>query len=287
MKTSCKRLSIRFLEVNNFPRNYLQYFAKEVEQFMKEFSCEQKKNIQYNLWNKILTVHLKYATLLPLQHQSQDLSLLLLQGSVCLTLLSLNLLILNELLLSFSSFPFIFLFLRVFWSKFAILFEVFLKKTPTTSQLNLQFCFYPQCYFHLASYVLMSLQILPLFFFLMSWAFFFSFSMSDCLFEYLLRFYVHFLQISLLGLQKVAATFDFSSCFWLIHLFMKVIKWSPLVVTANSSQLFRLSAVFPTSRCTFIYTFARHFSNRKNVLFLIPRHDRPKEGGKQIHLQFV
>ena len=49
LKTSCKRLSIRFLEVNNFPRNYLQYFAKEVEQFMKEFSCEQKKNIQYNL----------------------------------------------------------------------------------------------------------------------------------------------------------------------------------------------------------------------------------------------
>ena len=34
-------------------------------------------------------------------------------------------------------------------------------------------------------------------------------------FEYMLRFYVHFLQISLLGLQEVA-TFDFSSCFWLV-----------------------------------------------------------------------
>ena len=38
------------LEVNNFLRNCLQYFAKELEQnFMKKFSCEQKKKIQYNL----------------------------------------------------------------------------------------------------------------------------------------------------------------------------------------------------------------------------------------------
>ena len=45
---------MKFLEVNNFLRNYLQYFAVEVEQsFMKEFSCKQKKKIQYNLWNKI------------------------------------------------------------------------------------------------------------------------------------------------------------------------------------------------------------------------------------------
>ena len=45
---------MKFLEVNNFLRNYLQYFAWEVEQrFMKEFSDEQKKKIQYNLWNKI------------------------------------------------------------------------------------------------------------------------------------------------------------------------------------------------------------------------------------------
>ena len=34
-----------FLEVNNFLRNYLLYFAEEVEQnFMKEFSHEQKKD---------------------------------------------------------------------------------------------------------------------------------------------------------------------------------------------------------------------------------------------------
>ena len=54
LKTSCKGFSMKFLEVNNFLRNYLQCFGKEVEQnFMKEFSCEQKKKIQYNLWNKI------------------------------------------------------------------------------------------------------------------------------------------------------------------------------------------------------------------------------------------
>ena len=54
LKNSCKNFSMKFLEVNNFLRNYLHYFTKEVEQnFMKEFSCEQKKKIQYNLWNKI------------------------------------------------------------------------------------------------------------------------------------------------------------------------------------------------------------------------------------------
>ena len=50
LKTSCKSFSMKFLEVNDFLRNYLQYFAKEVEQnFMKEFSCQEKKEIQYNL----------------------------------------------------------------------------------------------------------------------------------------------------------------------------------------------------------------------------------------------
>ena len=50
LKTSCKLFPMKFLEVNNFLRNYLLYFAKEVEQnFMKEFSCEQKEKIQNNL----------------------------------------------------------------------------------------------------------------------------------------------------------------------------------------------------------------------------------------------
>ena len=41
---------MKFLKVNDYLRNYLQYFAKEVEQnFMKEFSCQEKKKIQCNL----------------------------------------------------------------------------------------------------------------------------------------------------------------------------------------------------------------------------------------------
>ena len=90
------------------------------------------------------TVHLKYTTLLSLQQQNQDMSLLLLQGLDCLTLVSLDLLILyNELvMLSFPSFPFIVLFLQVFWSNFAILLKFLSKKSnhflakPSTSFLS-------------------------------------------------------------------------------------------------------------------------------------------------------
>ena len=73
----------------------------------------------------------QFTTLLSLQQQNQDLSLLLLQGLDCLTLLNLNLFILyNELvMLSFPSFPFIVLFLQVFESKFAILYQFFSMKT--------------------------------------------------------------------------------------------------------------------------------------------------------------
>ena len=50
LQASCKCFSTKFQEVNNFLRNNLQYFAKEVEQnFMKELSCEQKEKIQYSL----------------------------------------------------------------------------------------------------------------------------------------------------------------------------------------------------------------------------------------------
>ena len=60
---------MKFLEVNNFLRNYLQYFAKEVEQnFMKEFSCEQQQK-KFNTISetKFNTFQLKYTTLLSLQ----------------------------------------------------------------------------------------------------------------------------------------------------------------------------------------------------------------------------
>ena len=41
LKISWKRFSMKFLEVNN-SWNYLQYFAKDVEQnFMKEFLVKQ------------------------------------------------------------------------------------------------------------------------------------------------------------------------------------------------------------------------------------------------------
>ena len=162
------------------------------------------------------TVHLKYTTLLSLQQQNQDMSLLLLQGLDCLTLVSLDLLILyNELvMLSFPSFPFIVLFLQVFWSKFAVLFKFFSKKTnhfltkPSTlisSPVSLS----------LASYVFISLEIFPFIFFLFLELSYFRFRYHAVFFKYLLQFYVHFLQFSLLGLQEVA-TFDFSSCFWLV-----------------------------------------------------------------------
>ena len=134
LKTSCKCFSMKFQEVKN-SWNYLQYFAKEVEQnFMKEFLVNKRKRFNTISDTKTNTFHLKYTTLLSMQEQSQDLSLLLLQGLDCLILLSL-------------------------WI----------------------------CWFFI----------------------------NRRLFEYLLRFCVHFLQISLLGLQEVA-TFDFSSCVWLV-----------------------------------------------------------------------
>ena len=64
-----------------------------------------------------------------------------------------------------------------------------------------------------------------------------------------------------------------------LFLFMKVVKLflRPRAVTANSSQLFNLLAIFPNSRFPFIY---RHSSHHKNVLFLIPRYDRPNRKGE-------
>ena len=102
-----------------------------------------------------------------LQQESQDLGLLLLQGLGCLALLNLHLLTLyNHLvvLFFFPRFHFIVFFLQVFRSKFAILFKFFSKKTNHTFKLHLLLCFYPQCHFHLAAHVFMSLQIFPLVF---------------------------------------------------------------------------------------------------------------------------
>ena len=86
-----------------------------------------------------------------LQQESQDLDLLLLQGLHCLALLSLHLSILynNLVVRSFPRLHFIVFFLQVLWSKFAILFKFFSKKTnhfwntPSTmflSPVSLSFC---------------------------------------------------------------------------------------------------------------------------------------------------
>ena len=149
---------------------------------------------------KTNSVHLKFSTSLSMQEQSQDLSLLLLQGLDYLTLLSLWI----------CWFCIISVFLSICFSStftfFKSLCKVFKRLLPFTSRL----VFY-------------------------------------------------------------------------LYLSVKVVKWwslCPHAVTSNSSQLFKLSVIFPTSRFTFIYTLARHSSRHKNVLFLIPRHDRPKEEGK-------
>ena len=209
--------------LNNFLRNYLQYSAKEIEQtFMKEFSYEQKKGFNAISETKSNTVPLKYTTLLSLQ-QNQDLSLLLWQSLDCLTLLSLGFLILyNELvMLSFPSFPFIVLFLQVFWSKFAILFKFFSKITNDFLS-NFQLCFYPQCHFHF--HLSKSFHC---FFFLFLEPSFFSFQYQTVFFEYMLRFYTHFLQISLLGLSV--------NCYhWLLVLFLTCIfSWRTISKTSR------------------------------------------------------
>ena len=81
LKSSCKIFSMKFLEVNNFLINYLQYFAKKVEQnFMKSFLVNKTKRFNTISKTKSITVHLKYTTLLFLQQhlqQSKDLSLLI------------------------------------------------------------------------------------------------------------------------------------------------------------------------------------------------------------------
>ena len=79
-----------FNEVNNV-WNYLQYFAKDVEQnFMKEILVNKRKRFNTISDTKTNTVHLKYTTLLSMQEQSQDLSLLLLHSLDCLIFLSLR-----------------------------------------------------------------------------------------------------------------------------------------------------------------------------------------------------
>ena len=174
----------------------------------------KRKRFNTTSETKSNTVHLKHTTLLSLQQQSQDLSLLLLEGLDCLTFLSLDLLILyNKLfMLSFPSFPFLVLFLEVFWSKFATLFKFFSKKTnhfltkPSTlilSPVSLSSCLLR---FHIS-------RDLSIYFFLISWAFLFSFSISRCLF---------WVSASILRLlSSILSARSSRSCYlWLLVLFL-------------------------------------------------------------------
>ena len=203
-----------FLGLNNFLRNY-SILPRTLNKILwKSFLVNRRERFNAISETKSNTVHLKYTTLLSLQQQSQDLSLLLLQGLDCLTLLSLNLLILyNELvMLSFPSFPFIVLFLQVFWSKFAILFKFFSKKTN-------HFLCKPSTLFlftvSLVSYIFMFLQIFPLLFFLISWVLLFSFSISDGLF-WVSASVLRSLSSNLFVRSSRSCYLWLLSCFWLV-----------------------------------------------------------------------
>ena len=112
-----------------------------------------------------------------MKQKSQNLGLLLLPGLDWLTLLSLHFL---------QACVF---FFQVFWSKFATLLKFFSNKTTNKNQPLLNFTFYhvfiPSVTFvlHLTFSIFhFHLTSLSIAFFLVSWASFFSFSISDCLF---------------------------------------------------------------------------------------------------------
>ena len=164
LKTSCKSFSMKFLEVNNFQINYLQYlqywntllycFYNNKAKIWACCCC--KAWIAWLCWAWIcwfcimswLCCHSRASLSLFCSCKSSDLN-----SRSC------------------SSFS---------------------RRKPTTSYLNLQPVSLSSC-----SYVFMSLQFFPLLFFLIFWASFFHFRYQTVFFEYLLRFYVHFLQISL------------------------------------------------------------------------------------------
>ena len=177
----------------------------------KDSILSLKQNLSQFIWNTLL-----YCLYSNIYNKAKIWACWLLQGLDCLTFLSLDLLILyNELvMLSFQSFPFIVLFLQVFWSKFTILFKLSSKKINHfwTKVSTLFLCPVSLSSCSLRSHVSENLSIA--FFFLFLELSFFLFWYQTGFFECLFRLYVHFLQISL-GFQEVA-TSDFPSCFWLV-----------------------------------------------------------------------
>ena len=188
---------MKFLEVNNFLRNYLLYFAKEVEQnFMRVFLWTKEKNsiqsLKQNLtqftWNTLLYCLCNNKTKIWACYCCKAWIAWLWWAWICWFCIMSWLCCHSRASLSlFCSCKSSDLNSRSCSS--------FSRRKPITSQIKIQLCFYPQCHFYLAPYVFMSLQIFPLLFLLISWAFFFRFRYDTVFFEYLLRFYVHFLQL--------------------------------------------------------------------------------------------
>ena len=53
LKTSCKSFSMKLLEVKKSWNSTVFRQGRKIKFYeMKQFSCEQKKKIQYNLWHK-------------------------------------------------------------------------------------------------------------------------------------------------------------------------------------------------------------------------------------------
>ena len=118
----------------------------------------------------------------------------------------------------FSDLPFIILFSLVFWSKITILFKFFSKKTNHLwTTLSTLFFFIISVTFILSVNFFVSPNC-SITFVSICWAFF-----KQSFFEYLLPFYVHFLEISLQEVahfQRDLHPLDlyllFLSCFWLL-----------------------------------------------------------------------
>ena len=172
------------------------------------------------------------------------------------------------------SLPFIAFFLQVFWSKFETLFKFFSQKTnkfwTKISSLLLSPVSFSSC-----SLPFLVHPNLPIVFFSRFLSLFLVFAIR-----------LNFLGICFRSTFTFFKSLDFSSCFWLapFNEGSKMIL-APLLQVFCSCSSYRIysgfGSFFPTSRFTFKYTFARHSSHHKNVLFLIPRNGRPKERGKR------
>ena len=131
-----------------------------------------------------------------------------------------------------------FFFLQVFWSKFAILFKFFSKKTNHFWITLSTLLFYHQCHFHLASYVFLSQQISPFLFFS-----FFDLFFPDCTFWVSASVLRSLSSNPTIRSSRSCSFLESSSplgwYLWLLvlYFYIRVVKWSPRrhTITANTS----------------------------------------------------